>query len=166
MKIRGNTIGTTMKPEKTVVKCEKLTEEEKAIARANIGVVPTLVVNIRSYQNDDFDDVTEVSHNSLEIYEHVNAGGSAVLCVRGDEFYVLEGATSYSARFIRTDCGSIDGSRFAHIRNIVIGSNYNVTEFDYELVLEERFDKTIGDIDSALDAVLSIQNELIGGDGV
>ena len=37
MKIRGNTIGTTMKPEKTVVKCEKLTEEEKAIARANIG---------------------------------------------------------------------------------------------------------------------------------
>lgn len=37
MKIRGNTVGTPMKPEKAVVKCENLTEEEKAQARANIG---------------------------------------------------------------------------------------------------------------------------------
>lgn len=37
MKIRGNTVGTPIKPEKAVVKCENLTEEEKAQARANIG---------------------------------------------------------------------------------------------------------------------------------
>lgn len=37
MKIRGNTVGTPIKPEKAVVKCQNLTEEEKAQARANIG---------------------------------------------------------------------------------------------------------------------------------
>ena len=38
MKIRGNTIGTTIKPEKNLVKATNLTEAEKAQARENIGV--------------------------------------------------------------------------------------------------------------------------------
>lgn len=38
MKIRGNTVGTPIKPEKVVVKCQNLTEEEKAQARANFGI--------------------------------------------------------------------------------------------------------------------------------
>ena len=46
MKIRGNTIGTNIKPEKTVVKCENLTEEEKAIARANIGAASEEVIGM------------------------------------------------------------------------------------------------------------------------
>lgn len=37
MKIRGNTIGTPIKPEKNLIKATDLTEEEKARARANIG---------------------------------------------------------------------------------------------------------------------------------
>ena len=37
MKIRGNTIGTPIKPEKNIIKATDLTEEEKAQARANIG---------------------------------------------------------------------------------------------------------------------------------
>lgn len=36
-KIRGNTVGTTLKPEQAILKCQNLTEEEKAQARANIG---------------------------------------------------------------------------------------------------------------------------------
>lgn len=39
MKIRGNTIGTPIKPEKNLVKATDLTEEEKAQARANIGAI-------------------------------------------------------------------------------------------------------------------------------
>lgn len=39
MKIRGNTVGTTLKPEKNLVKATDLTDEEKAQARANIGAV-------------------------------------------------------------------------------------------------------------------------------
>ena len=38
MKIRGNTVGTTVKPERVLVKATDLTEEQKAQARANIGV--------------------------------------------------------------------------------------------------------------------------------
>ena len=38
MKIRGNVVGTTIKPEKAVTKATNLTEEEKAQARSNIGV--------------------------------------------------------------------------------------------------------------------------------
>jgi hypothetical protein len=37
MKIRGNTVGTPINPKKVLVRSENLTEEEKAIARANIG---------------------------------------------------------------------------------------------------------------------------------
>lgn len=37
MKIRGNSVGTTIEPKKVLVKSENLTEEEKAIARENIG---------------------------------------------------------------------------------------------------------------------------------
>ena len=39
MKIRGNVVGTTQKPEKVVVKATGLTEEQKAQARENIGAV-------------------------------------------------------------------------------------------------------------------------------
>ena len=39
MKIRGNTIGTSLKPEKNLTKATNLTDEEKAQARENIGAV-------------------------------------------------------------------------------------------------------------------------------
>lgn len=38
MKIRGNVVGTTQKPEKVIVKATDLTDDEKAQARSNIGV--------------------------------------------------------------------------------------------------------------------------------
>ena len=39
MKIRGNTVGTPIKPEKNLIKATDLTEEEKAQARENIGAL-------------------------------------------------------------------------------------------------------------------------------
>lgn len=39
MKIRGNTIGTPIKPEKNLIKATDLTEAEKAQARENIGAI-------------------------------------------------------------------------------------------------------------------------------
>lgn len=44
MIIRGNTIGTPIKPEKNLVKATDLTEEEKRIARANLEV-PRIIVD-------------------------------------------------------------------------------------------------------------------------
>jgi hypothetical protein len=45
MKIRGNTVGTAIKPEQAVVKCKNLTEEQKAQARENIGAVDSIYVD-------------------------------------------------------------------------------------------------------------------------
>ena len=39
MKIRGNTIGTPIKPEQNLIKATDLTEEQKAQARENIGAL-------------------------------------------------------------------------------------------------------------------------------
>lgn len=80
MKIRGNTVGTTLKPEKAVVKCQNLTREEKAQARANIGVNDTLTVTI----NEDV-----ASHTAAEIYAHVQSGGTAVCKASETAFYNL-----------------------------------------------------------------------------
>lgn len=47
-KIRGNVIGTPIKPEKSILKATDLTDEQKAQARANIGVTDvswTSIVN-------------------------------------------------------------------------------------------------------------------------
>lgn len=42
MKIRGNTVGTTLKPEVILATPKDLTEEEKAQARQNIGAMPSV----------------------------------------------------------------------------------------------------------------------------
>ena len=44
MKIRGNTIGTPIKPEKNILKATDLTAEEQAQARANIGAASADVI--------------------------------------------------------------------------------------------------------------------------
>lgn len=71
MKIRGNTVGTTLKPEKAVVKCQNLTPEEKAKARKNIGV-DTLIVTID-------EESKTASHTATEIISHVKNGGTVFL---------------------------------------------------------------------------------------
>lgn len=43
MKIRGNVVGTTLNPNKAIVKAVNLTEAEKVQARANIGLAPHLI---------------------------------------------------------------------------------------------------------------------------
>ena len=70
MMIRGNTIGTALKPETVMIRCTNLTEEGKAKARENIGVVPMLVVT--------YDEYGKASHTAGEIYAHVQAGGMVV----------------------------------------------------------------------------------------
>ena len=76
MKIRGNTIGTTMKPEKTVVKCENLTEEEKAIARANIGAASA----------DTIGDIESALDHIIEIQNSlINGGGQELVSFTVDD---------------------------------------------------------------------------------
>ena len=50
MKIRGNTIGTPIKPEKNLIKATDLTEGEKKQARDNIGAIS--LADLPVYEGD------------------------------------------------------------------------------------------------------------------
>lgn len=71
-KIRGNTVGTTIKPEKALVKATNLNEEEKAQARANIGA-------------------------AIAYIDGSNATPPLVLMDLGPGSYVLNGTFAYSS---------------------------------------------------------------------
>ena len=164
MKIRGNTVGTTIKPEKTVVKCETLVEEEKAIARANIGASSTIIVTI--------DEDNKASHTTREIYEHVQNGDLVVLDTGIEMFANLTIAESYRATFSYLDVvgDTGNGDAAAMLGSYSIDSDGNIDVDFINLVDDTTASKYVedklGPIDSALDAILKIQNELIGGDGV
>lgn len=164
MKIRGNTVGTTIKPEKTVVKCETLVEEEKAIARANIGASSTIVVTI--------DENNKASHTPNEIYQHVQNGGLVVLDAGFEMYMNLTSAESYIVHFsylyMTQDTGGADA--VAMLADFIIDLDGNVDSRFMNLwdsmIIENYIYDQLGPIDSALDAILKIQNELIGGDDV
>ena len=66
MKIRGNTIGTNMKPEKNLVKATDLSPEEQAQARDNIGAASADVIG----------DIETALDRIIEIQESlINGGG-------------------------------------------------------------------------------------------
>lgn len=104
MKIRGNTVGTPIKPEKAVVKCQNLTEEEKAQARANIGAaavgeggsggsVAPMIVTIRDERP---------SHTADVIIEHLANGGNAIL-IYNEEYLALDHYDDELVSFVRTN---------------------------------------------------------------
>lgn len=105
MKIRGNTVGTNVKPESVLIKATDLTEEQKTQARANIGAAKE------------------------------GSGGGGGSSVEFDTTLSIEGAAA--------DAKAV-GDRFFEI--------------------DVAFELTIGDIDTALDSIIAIQNTLIGGD--
>lgn len=159
MKIRGNTVGTTIKPEKTVVKCEKLTEEEKTIARANIGATSMLIVTI----GED----GKASHTSAEILAYVQAGGTVVLDTWNEMFANLTTVDVGMAYFAYVDISDEAGGLLGSYTIDYEGNAHaSFSQFRDDNELENYIDEKIGLIDSALDSIIAIQNELIGGDGV
>lgn len=66
MKIRGNTIGTAMKPEKNLVKATGLSPEEQAQARENIGAASAEAIG----------DIETALDNIIAIQESLIGGGS------------------------------------------------------------------------------------------
>lgn len=97
MKIRGNTVGTNIKPEKVLVKSENLNEEEKAIARANIGAAAVVCVH--------FDESNEsASMTATEIYEAHKNGNSLVLIDDEQRIYfpwiITQDGAGFSSVFV------------------------------------------------------------------
>lgn len=97
MKIRGNTVGTPIKPKEVLVKSENLTPEEQAQARANIGAM----------QNG-------VADTNLDMQRHGIDNASHIILSKKLE---VEGADVYTA--IEMSCGSTgDGSAFVALSDI------------------------------------------------
>lgn len=61
MKIRGNVLGTTIKPERVLVKATDLTEEQKAQARENLGLTGALT-------NENMEEIVENVIAALPVY--------------------------------------------------------------------------------------------------
>lgn len=92
MKIRGNTIGTNMKPEKNLTKATALSAEEQAQARQNIGAASA----------DAIGDIESALDSIIAIQEElINNGGGGDYCdncgeLMNEPYYCDNCGTSYS----------------------------------------------------------------------
>ena len=103
----------------------------------------------------------KASHTSSEITEYVNQGYTVLLDYYGD-----------SQRIALTFASNTMVHFSHHIAELGLMQNWEVNNlgqidvFKKYLVDEDRFNQTIGDIDSTLDSIIAIQESLIGGGNV
>lgn len=165
MKIQGNTVGTPMRPDVAVlVATEKLTEDQKEQVKQNLG---TAEVFIAEYG------VT----THAELQEAYNAG-KVLFCQDG----------SYLAHLYQVTAGG--SYAFYRVTNNLVTNSYcSITGWGRQTIhhtpgahgvshgangsdpitpesIGAASVEQIGDIESALDSIIEIQNTLIGGDGV
>lgn len=112
MKIRGNTVGTTLKPEKAVVKCQNLTPEEQAQARKNINAMDIDdFEQIQQHLDMDIEDVREntVRHDMPQaLTEGEKAQARANIGVEDaiEEFMTREEVTTKNGSVVAFECSS------------------------------------------------------------
>lgn len=97
---------------------------------------------------------TEADHTSGEIFDHVSNVRGPVQLQYNDMYYQLLRADDCVAWF-----GYIDDEGFA---NIVCVNGNEIEEYHFDYVPASHFDKVIGDISTALDSIIAMQEELIG----
>ena len=96
MKIRGNTIGTPMKPEKNLVKATGLSPEEQAQARENIG----------SASAESIGDIGTALDAILAIQNELIGGGSSSVTIGTGCFCGHDITASDATAGERCECGS------------------------------------------------------------
>ena len=100
------------------------------------------------------------SHKAGEIYRHFEKYGNVIAYLKNHVEYIsLNFSDLYNAHFYSHD--TINGS----VVGIDIDENGNVSFSTIKHALKTDVDKMASDIETALDAIIEIQNELIGGDG-
>lgn len=147
MKIRGNTVGTNIKPEKILVKATDLTEEEKAQARENIGVKNSSVYHL-------------INESGKTVDNPVAMLGSYMTEPKVDDFVL----TNTFNLYVVTGVDLVNQRVEVNLLGNLKGDSYVLTEQDKEEIAN-LVSVEMGDIDSALDSIIEIQNSLIGGDG-
>lgn len=140
-----------------ITQLQNWTDAQKAIARNNIGVSadniqPTLVIR--------FDSSTgQVDMTAEEIYDHVSHGGMAMLLDIADGWlYTLDYAKPDVTQF---SCGMADD--YIGYVICVQGDTGYITELaTASAYWASKINESLGDIDTALDSIIAIQEELIG----
>lgn len=138
MKIRGNTVGTTQKPEKVI--------EKAGIDNVFIGDENT---TLEEFYN---------AHcaGKMCFMKRNMAGGRTGYWVA----YTMSSVMANFYEFSSTPDGQVS------ISYATLDSSGNFTSKSVMPADKTYVDEAIGDIETALDAIIAIQNSLIGGDGV
>lgn len=162
MKIRGNTVGTTLRPEQNLVKATDLTPEEKALARANIGAA------------------AEGSGGGSEAYVLIGEPDGSVS--NFDETKANAAAESGTLYFTAPvygyfliPCVEWGAGRFLFKGFVdLMGTDKMAKVSVYQIIGQGVWEHTpvafakaedLGDIASALDHIIALQEALIGGGG-
>ena len=132
MKIRGNVVGTTMKP--------------AAIANRIGGGAAALVVTV---------DGNAASHTAAEIYAHLQDGGVAVLR-HTDAYFCIEACVQNLAI-----CSILYDDYTATVYSIY--GDGSVETVELMLTNQSWVEGQLGNISTALDNIIVIQEHLIGG---
>ena len=127
---------------------------------------------------DDELNLVNPSHSAVEVYEHINNGGCAVMYVPGPlKIYNFSGydADIETATFSFVDGDGIISAIQLTNNNVIpmfaLYSRHRLEAVEMELTRIENVENNIddietdiGNIEAALDAIIDIQNTLIGGD--
>lgn len=170
MKIRGNTVGTTLKPEAALVKSGNLTEGEKAIAREHIGADVFYVTVTTS------EDGTLTANKTFAEVKAAYDSGRSLSLLYGGVVLPLFSIDENAIDFTRTHTSlhyvvSIKSNNEvdAYLNSIDLGQFSNSSEppkSRYASVgtVQSMIDNTVGDIETALDSIIATQESLIGGE--
>ena len=89
MKIRGNTVGTPIKPEQAILRCKDLTEEQKAQARQNIG--------LSALEQPEWGTGEAVEMNTTLVWDNMEYGGHMHVKMSRVEYLAMMEGSYFSA---------------------------------------------------------------------
>lgn len=150
MKIRGNTVGTPMKPEKAIVKATNLTEEEKAQARENLGITGGAATPY----------FVDVQHSDEGYYINDFSWGDLRAEIANDRMIVCRTESQDDVFYLPMT--NVNDYEEWVMFSADIGYNHHEVMVWIDGMVEYTVEDRTGDISTALDHIIEIQEELIG----
>ena len=150
--VRGNVIGTSLKPELNLLKATNLTPEEQAEVRKNIGA-NTLIVGAKTTHSPNMDaSLGRSTHTPAEIYEHVQNGGTAMF--RDDGIYY---GLSFSDESTALFCSLFDDN------SATVFEVYNdmVYRYDHSFVTDSSFREALEEVRGSVESANKSDTHLV-----
>ena len=151
MKIRGNAIGTTMKPENNLVKAKSLTDEQKERVRKNFDAM----------QNGKADSDLNMDYNGIRNLYGIELVSSKSQNVDPASVYI-NASPVYNSDGTDVVSGIVEFYESHHDGLVVLRHIDNGIR-DNDAATVGQLNAAVGDIETALDRIIAIQESLIGG---